>query len=151
MTDKNKIMLVASPGGHFVELSLVAECLQDMHVMIVSTYDEKPSFMHGDEYFQVSDFSRDNAQVMFKVLRECYRILKKNKPKLIVTTGAAPGLIMAIVGRFFGIKSIWIDSIANSQYISLSGKIAKAFGIKVFSQWESVAKSSNSEYHGKLL
>ncbi len=151
MTEKNKIMLVASPGGHFVELSLVAECLQDMHVMIVSTYEEKPSFMHGDEYFQVSDFSRDNAHMMVKVLGECYRILKNHKPKLIVTTGAAPGLMMAIVGRVFGIKSIWIDSIANSQYISLSGKIAKAFGIKVFSQWENVAKSSNSEYHGKLL
>ncbi len=151
MEKKTKIMLVASPGGHFVQLSLVSECLQDMDITVVGTYEDKPSFMYGDRYFKLSDFSRDNPYIAVKELFECLSIFKKTRPSLIVTTGAAPGLIMLLVGRLFGTKTIWLESIANSRKLSLSGKIAKGLGITVFSQWENVAKLSNVEYHGRVL
>jgi UDP-N-acetylglucosamine:LPS N-acetylglucosamine transferase len=64
---------------------------------------------------------------------------QKEKPTVIITTGALPGLITIFLGRLFGIKTIWLDSIANSEKISMSGVIASYLAHNCFTQWESLA------------
>jgi UDP-N-acetylglucosamine:LPS N-acetylglucosamine transferase len=146
-----KLLFVASPGGHLVQLGLIAECFEDVERVIVSTYKEKPAFLHGDNYLRVEDFSRDNPHLAFKVLIQCFRILRLELPDLVVTTGAAPGLIMVIVSRFLRVRCIWVDSIANSKSLSLSGKIASRLGVSVISQWKEVSDDSNLIYRGRVI
>ncbi|GLQ75302.1 glycosyltransferase family protein [Vibrio penaeicida] len=148
---KNKVLLISSPGGHFVQLSLLAEMLDEYDVIVAGTYDKKPSFIVADRYYKVDDFSRDDAYKSVKVLFQCLKLLRKEKPKLVITTGAAPGLVMLFLSKFLGIKSIWIDSVANSQTLSLSGKIAKKLGVQVLSQWEKVAEKCDVNYYGRLI
>lgn len=146
-----KVLLVASPGGHFVQLSLLAECLTDVERLVVGTYESRPSFMPSERYLKVDDFSRDNAYIFFKVLAQGCRILYKEKPDLVVTTGAAPGLVILLLSKFFQINSIWIDSVANTKCLSLSGRIAQKLGAVVMSQWEEVSKQSEVRYEGRLI
>jgi hypothetical protein len=42
------------------------------------------------------------------------------KPNIILTTGAAPGVLAVIVGKLRGPKNIWVDSIANVERLALS-------------------------------
>ena len=145
------ILLVASPGGHFVQLSLLAEGLSDVEIIAASTYETKPSFMIAKRYEVLPDFSRSTFLRIFRVLSVCREILVRTHPHLVVTTGAAPGLVMVVIAHLLGIKSIWIDSIANSRKLSLSGRIAQKIGIIVLSQWEEVAKQSGVSYEGRLV
>lgn len=146
-----KLLFVASPGGHLVQLGLIAECFEDVERVIVSTYREKPSFLPGDNYRRIEDFSRDNPHLAFKVLIQCCRILRLELPDLVVTTGAAPGLIMVIVSRLLRVRCVWVDSIANSKKLSLSGRIASKLGVSVVSQWKEVAENSNLIYRGRVI
>lgn len=146
-----KLLFVASPGGHLVQLGLIAECFDDVERVIVSTYKEKPAFLSGDDYRRVDDFSRDNPHIAFKVFMQCFRILRREHPDLVVTTGAAPGLIMVIVGRLLRVRCVWVDSIANSKKLSLSGRIASKLGVSVISQWKAVAENSNLIYRGRVI
>ena len=148
---QNKLLLIASPGGHFVQLSLLAEGLQDVAIVAVCSYEKKPSFMPALQYEVVPDFNRENVYRVFGVILKCRKILQRVQPDLVVTTGAAPGLVMVLVARLSGIKTVWIDSIANSRKLSFSGRIAKFFGVKVLSQWQHVAEENNVRYEGRVI
>jgi len=67
------------------------------------------------------------------------RIVRKEKPDAIITTGAAPGLMCLLAGKILGKKTIWIDSIANVQHLSASGRIAAKFATRVYTQWKDLA------------
>ncbi|PIE64990.1 MAG: oligosaccharide biosynthesis protein Alg14 [Desulfobacterales bacterium] len=146
-----KILLVSSSGGHFVQLNLLLECLKDVDIIVVSTYPKKPLTIDSLQYFSIIDFSRDDPWKIIKVFRQCIRILVNNKPDLVLTTGAAPGFVMLIAAKIINIKGIWLDSIANSKQLSLSGKLAKKFGFTVLSQWREVAVKSKVLYRGRLI
>lgn len=62
-------------------------------------------------------------------------ILIKERPETIISTGAAPGLLTIILGKLIGIKSIWIDSVANVQTMSACGKLTRIFTNHVYTQW----------------
>lgn len=145
----NLVVFVASPGGHFVQMSLVAKNFESR--IVVSTYEECPSFLPVKNYYKVNDFSRDNPQLIFSVIKSAYCILRYEKPRLVVTTGAAPGLVFVVVAKFFGIKSVWLDSVANSKKLSMSGRLASLFGVHVLTQWPELADGRKIKYQGRVV
>ena len=70
---------------------------------------------------------------------------------VIVSTGAAPGLIALIVGRMTGRRTIWIDSIANPERLSLCGRFAGRFADLWLTQWEHLAKPGGPTFSGAVL
>jgi hypothetical protein len=62
------------------------------------------------------------------------------RPNIVVTTGAAPGVVAIFLAKtFFGSKTIWIDSIANSEKVSLSARlVAKRANLRL-TQWEDLS------------
>ncbi|WP_445776328.1 hypothetical protein [Shewanella sp.] len=150
MKNKN-ILLVSSPGGHFVQLSVLSNELKCNKIVVVGTYTTKPSFIETDFYYKISDFSRDNFYLCIRVFIESFRILFLEKPNLIITTGAAPGLIMLICARILFIDGLWIDSLANSKKLSFSGRIAKFLRFKVLTQSIYVSEKFKVEYYGKVI
>lgn len=145
------ILLVASPGGHFVQLSLLAEGFKGYNMIIVSTYADKPAFMPGDSYEQLPDFSRQSCFRFFPCFLKAVTIIKKYRPNLIITTGAAPGLVMILAAKILGVKAVWIDSLANSKRLSLSGRLAVMMGVETLTQWPEVAKTGGGRYEGRVI
>jgi len=77
-------------------------------------------------------------------------ILLKVRPQVIVTTGALPPLLALVLARPFGIRTLWIDSIANSEEMSGSGSFARSVAERVLTQWPALATGS-VEYWGSVL
>ena len=69
-------------------------------------------------------------------------IVRKEKPDGVITTGAAPGLIVLFAAFLMGKQTIWVDSIANVNHLSLCGRVAKKFATKCYTQWEELGKDS---------
>ena len=104
----------------------------------------------GSEFHHVQDVNRKNIIGLIKSFFQIWKLISKIKPKLIISTGAAPGLMCIIVGRIFRIKTVWIDSIANVDQLSMSGKIATKFASEVYTQWPDLAKGK-IKYNGNVL
>ena len=76
------------------------------------------------------------------------RILLKERPKVVVTTGSAPALIALILAKYlFRANTIWIDSIANAERLSTSGKTAGQFADIWLTQWPQLASAKGTERH----
>ena len=120
-------------------------------VCYVSTFPDRESSVHGRRFRLISDFSRTDALKIVIVFIQAIRIIRSEKPDVIITTGAAPGLVMVFVGWLFRKKSIWIDSLANVKHLSLSGRIASWFVSRVYTQWEGLQDGRKIVYAGNIL
>ena len=150
-SDKITIMAVASFGGHWLQLKKILSPLEKQaHILYVGASDRLKKTWITNIDFVVRDFSRKNPFVFFQTAFQVFRIIKIIKPTYIITTGAAPGLATIVTAKLFrNIKTLWIDSVANTNNLSSSGKIARFIANKTASQWEEVAERyKNVEYCG---
>lgn len=140
--DKKKILAVASVGGHWVQLLRITSALAERYdIAYISTNAKCNTMIDGDSHFYaITDFSRWNMWKMFPASFAIAKILLKERPKCIISTGATPGLLTLLIGRMFGIRTVWIDSVANVQKLSGCGKIAAKVVKHVYTQWPNLAQ-----------
>lgn len=148
---RHKILAVASQGGHWTQLRRITDALESSYdIAYIGTIDMTPTLPAGSEMQIVPDFSRWDAWRIFPSLWQTWRIVGRLKPRAIITTGAAPGLVAILVGRLRGVRTLWIDSIANAETLSGSGKMARRLAHRIFTQWPHLA-DNRVEYHGNTL
>lgn len=149
---KSKIMAVASSGGHWQQLLLVSEAFEDLDPVFVTT---KPELLKQagkiENGYAVNDCNRNQPMKTAKCLFQCMRLVFTLRPKVVISTGAAPGLICMILGRMIGARGNWIDSFANVEQLSMSGKMARFIAHRWITQWEHLSSEKGPYFHGALL
>ena len=140
---KNKKNLaVASIGGHWVQLLRIASSLEATHeVAYMSTHAKCATMVEGHRFYKITDFSRWDAYKVVPAFFSAMNTVRRENPKVVITTGAAPGLIVLFAAFCLGKKTVWIDSIANVNHLSLCGRIAKKFASRFYTQWEELTQN----------
>lgn len=146
-----RLLAAASGGGHWIELLRLKRAFEGWDVAYVSMFDNYVSAVPGARYYTVPDASRFHKLAFFKVALKALRIILKERPNAIVTTGSAPMLWFLLFGRLIGAKSLWIDSIAQAEEMSSSGRIAKRLASVAVAQWPEVARAEGIECWGGVL
>lgn len=147
---KNRILVVASSGGHWQQLLLISEAFDDLSPIFVTTKQELLRQAEIEGYV-VEDCNRSKPMRTLKCVIQCGRIVLSLRPKIILSTGAAPGLICIAFGRLIGANTIWVDSFANVEQLSMSGKLARFLCDHWITQWEHLSSGSGPSFHGALL
>lgn len=151
MMNKKRILAVASIGGHWIQLLRITRGLEKSYDIVYgSTHNKCAGMVSGHDFYTLEDFSRWDVWKVPHVFLQIIKIMRKVKPEVVLTTGAAPGLLTLCAAKLWGIKTIWIDSVANVEQISASGRIALHFADMVYTQWPDLAKGK-IEYHGNIF
>ena len=147
---QKRVLAIASGGGHFIQLMRLAPAWAG-HDVSVAAVDPSSRALAGDAaFFTFRDVSRADWWRIPAAALDIARILVAVRPQVIITTGALPGLIAAALARPFGVKSLWVDSIANSEILSGSGAQAGRVCSKVITQWPHLA-AGKVEHWGSVL
>lgn len=141
-----KMLCVASFGGHWVQLKRLTALLEADDVVLAST----DAGQHGGAAYYLDDFSVRELWRGVRQLPLALRVVRQSGAEVVISTGAAPGLLVLFAGFLLGRKTVWVDSIANSQRLSLSGRAARLFATRVLTQWPDLAKG-RVQYLGSLL
>jgi UDP-N-acetylglucosamine:LPS N-acetylglucosamine transferase len=147
---KKKVLAVASGGGHWIQLLRISTAFKDADVVYVSTLKSHNLKDPSVKFYSVTDANRWNKFKLIKMAFEVRKIIIKEKPDFIISTGAAPGLAAIFWGTLVGSKTIWLDSIANVEKLSLSGRLIKPFATLHLTQWEHLAKGK-TKYKGTVI
>ena len=136
MTPK-RILAVASIGGHWIQLLRIAKPLEERYdVVYMSTHPKCRTMIdEGRKFHVIVDFSRWDAWKIVPAVFKAFCVIIVERPKAVITTGAAPGLITLFVAKLCGVKTIWIDSVANAEHPSASGRVAAKFATQCYTQW----------------
>lgn len=149
----NKVLAISSPGGHWIQLNKICNPLELKHEVIYasprSQYQLKKT--NGRKVFNILDASADNKLTLIPLAVQLFFILLKERPKVIISTGAAPGVIAILLGKVLRIKTVWIDSIANVQQLSRSARIIKSHANVVVTQWQPLSDNKTIFYRGSVL
>lgn len=146
-----KILAVSSKGGHWIQLLRLMPAFEGADVEFISTNQSFSTMVEGKKIHTISDGNRWNKYGLVKCFFNILSIVRKSKPDVIITTGAAPGLMAIVVGRLFGAKTIWIDSVANCEQVSMSGRIATKVAHIVYTQWSHLAEENKIKFNGNVL
>lgn len=150
------VMYVASAGGHMSEL-LALKPLFDKHSHIIIT-EKTDSTLKLKEELGLKYVAYTSRQYMFKhVFLFTYNIFKaifyiiKYRPKVIITTGAHTGGVFVTVGKIFGKKTIYIESMAKVDSLSKTGNFVYNKVDKFYVQWKDLCeKYDKCIYLGRL-
>jgi UDP-N-acetylglucosamine:LPS N-acetylglucosamine transferase len=86
-------------------------------------------------------------------LWEAYQILRKERPQVILSTGAGPAVPFALIGRLvFKVPVIFVETITRISRPSLTGRIMYRLATDFFYQWESLRRHfPKGRFCGPLL
>jgi UDP-N-acetylglucosamine:LPS N-acetylglucosamine transferase len=112
---------------------------KDHEVTFISTKGNLRHMVNGHRYITIPDANRKKLINMARCICSVTWAVLSIRPQVIISTGAAPGLISILIGKLLGAKTIWIDSIANAEKLSMSGEIAVKIADRVYTQWEHLA------------
>jgi hypothetical protein len=151
VTKKLKILAIASGGGHWVQLLRLRPAFEDCEVTYATVKSGYRSQV-GDASFRV--IPDCNRWDKLSALRSAFMIsllLLRLRPDVVITTGAAPGYFGVHLGRWFGARTIWVDSIANAEEISLSGQMVRGRADLWLTQWPHLASEDGPHFYGQVL
>lgn len=152
-----KVIFVSSSGGHLAELMCLEKLFNEYDYLLVT--EETKSTKNLIENYNVKFLKYGSRYYFFKyifvfiinVIR-CIRIVRKFKPDTVVSTGAHTGGIMCYIAKMFGAKIIYIESLAKSKSLSVTGKNMYKKADIFYVQWrELTLKYPKARYLGRLM
>ena len=97
-----------------------------------------------------TDASRKDWWRLGVVAAQMAAIVLRVRPHVVVTTGAAPPLFALLFARAIGARTLWVDSIANGEVLSSSGRLARRVATQRITQWPDLA-TDDVAYWGSVL
>jgi len=152
MTAPIRIVAVASAGGHWVQLRRLAAAFDDCEVHYVTTNAGYQNELGSDALLHVvTDGNRWNKLKLLRMLMQLSWVIVRVRPRVVITTGAAPGYFAIRLGKLIGARTMWIDSIANCEELSLSGRLALGHADAVLTQWEHLSQGDRPAFRGAVV
>lgn len=147
---KRRLLAVASAGGHWIQLLRLTPAFSDCDVAFVSTL-EADRAVEGHRFYKVPDANRWNKIGFIKMTLAIIGILLRERPDVVISTGAAPGYAALRLSKLLGSKTIWVDSLANVDKLSMSGALVGKYADLWLTQWQQVARESGPHYRGRVV
>lgn len=148
-----KICLVASAGGHLNELCKLTEAWQNANIVFVTTTEHvRHSLERHGRVYVVGECNREHPVRVLKVAWRCLRAIWRERPAVVISTGAAAGCLCCYWGRLFGARVVWLDSITNVERLSMSGRMVRRIADLFLVQWPELAQRyPGTEFVGAVI
>ena len=144
-------MAVASGGGHWVQLQRVMPAFEGHDVTFVTINPTYKADVPGERVLIVRDSTRWNKLGLIILGLQVFLSLIRIRPHIVVSTGAAPGFMAIVLGRLLGAKTVWLDSIANVEEVSMSGRMVRRWAVLWLTQWPHLATDDGPKYAGRVF
>ena len=148
---KKKILAVSSGGGHWVELIRLTPAFKGCSVVYATVEKAYRSEVGSAPFYTIRDVTRWNKLRWVQTFVKLAYIILREKPDVVISTGALPGYFSLRLAKWLGVKTIWIDSIANVEELSLSGQMIGKHADLWLTQWPQLAKPGGPLFRGTVL
>ena len=136
-----KIALVGSSGGHLTHLYLLKKFWENEDRFWV-TFDktDAKSILKEERFYPCYYPTNRNVKNTIKNTILAFKILRKEKPDLIISSGAAVAVPFFWLGKLFSAKTVYIEIFDRIDKPTLTGKLVYPVTDKFIVQWEELKK-----------
>ena len=136
-----KACFIASSGGHWEELMCLKEIAQEHDTVYITEEGGQANDCRFEKIYVLPQINRYEKHFVFhfiKLFGKAAKIMHKEKPDFIVTTGALVVFPFCVYAKIMKSKIIYIESFARVNNRSLTGKLIYPFADLFLVQWESL-------------
>lgn len=144
---KKKVLFISSTGGHLNELLQLSPLFEKYNYHIITEKDKANETLkqtYGDKISFLPYGTRAKLfSYIFKYLWLCIKTIYyyfKIRPKVIITTGTHTAGPMCILGKICGSKIIYIETFANTNKKTATGRLIYPIADLFIVQWEEMLK-----------
>lgn len=155
---KKRVLFISSTGGHLKELLQLKKIFNkyDSYLITEKTDSTKKLKNEYKEKMGYMVFGTKDHMLTypFKLLANCFISLYyfiKIKPKYIVTTGTHTAGPICYLGKIFGSKVIYIETMANISKKTITGKLIYPIADLFIVQWKSMLKLYPNAVYGGFI
>lgn len=148
---KTRILAVSSGGGHWIQLLRLRPAFAGKQVTFASVGKGSAPDVAPAPYYAIPDANRAQKLKLIGLLLKLTWLIIRVRPDVVISTGAAPGYFAVRLGRMMGARTLFLDSIANAEELSLSANLARRHCDMVLTQWPSLAEQDGPLYRGSVL
>ena len=136
-----KICLVGSSGGHLTHLYMLKDFWNDKDRFWV-TFDKKDanSILKNEKKYNCYYPTNRNLKNLIKNTFLAFKVLRKEKPDVIISSGAAVAVPFFYLGKLFGAKLVYIEVFDRINKSTMTGKMVYPITDKFIVQWEEMKK-----------
>ena len=119
-----KVCLVGSSGGHLTHLYMLKPFWENKKRFWV-TFDKEDarSLLNGEKVYPCYYPTNRNIKNLIRNTVVAWKVLHKEKPDLIISSGAAVSVPFFYLGKLFGSKLIYIEVFDRIDKPTLSGRL----------------------------
>ena len=146
-----KILAIASGGGHWIQLLRLRPAFAGAKITYATVNPEAEQDVGGARFFSFRDANRDRKFALILQILKIGWIVLRTRPDTVITTGASCGYVAVRMGRLLGARTLFLDSIANAEKMSLSAQLAQRHANMLLTQWPHLAGADGPEYRGSVI
>lgn len=152
-----RIIAVASAGGHWVQLMRLRAAWEGCEITYMTTDPGLEAVLRQEAVAQglpvpafhiIIEGNRWQKARLLRQLLQTLLLMLWIRPDAVISTGAAPGYFALRFGKLVGARTVWIDSVANADELSLSGHKVRKYADLWLTQWPHLAKPDGPNSDG---
>ncbi len=145
-----KLCLVASHGGHMTELLALQDAFREHEVFYCSYVSPVD---RGLQPLYTFPNLTERPWHLVPVLVRVFRLLRTERPDVIVSTGAEIAIPFCLLGRLLGVRVVFIESVCRVRTPSVTGRLLYYLSDAFFVQWPSLLRryGPKARFVGGLL
>ena len=153
LDERADLMLVCSSGGHLQQmLALQPVWERYRHVWVTFDKSDTRSLLSAERVVYAHSPTNRNVKNLLRNLVLAWRVLRKVRPRILLTTGAGVAVPFAWIGRLLGVKIVYVESFTRIEGPSLTGRLVGPIAHRSYVQWPEMEQLvPRAEYAGNVF
>lgn len=144
---------MCTPGGHLLQLLSLRPAWEELsHAWVTYDSSDTRSLLADERVFFAHGPGTRNLKNFVRNLPLAFRLVRELRPAVILSTGAALAVPFAWVGRAFGAKVVYVESLTRIERVSLSCRLISPVTDRLYVQWPELAgRTRRARYAGNVF
>lgn len=136
-----KVIIACSSGGHLTQALALSPWWRD-HDQVWATFplEDARSRLRGERGYNVHFPTNRNLPNLVRNFFLALRVLRRERPDVVFSTGAAIALPFFLLARWFGARTIFLEPVDRITSASLTGRLVYPFTDLFLVQWASMRR-----------
>lgn len=149
-----KICLACTHGGHFVQMMRILDAFEGHNFFFVTFRSEVTQNLKNAHLLRFEGWGLKGKIYLIKYLIKAIQILLKERPDVIVSTGGGEIAVpFCYIGKIFGAKIIFIETLARITTPSGGGRFIYPISDLFLVQWKPLLEKygNKAKYWGRVI
>lgn len=136
-----KICLVGSSGGHLTHLYMLKPIWENRErIWVTFDKEDAKSLLKGETMYSCYYPTNRNIKNLIRNTVVAWHVLRKEKPDIIISSGAAVAVPFFYIAKMMGKKLIYIEVFDRTDKPTITGKLVYPIADQFIVQWEEMKK-----------